>query len=79
MTQKGIIKAVTAQIINMLVNDVLNEYGTESFIGWLEDGEVFYNNGMIKEDVEKAMTLARQIADNLDTITCNYLNITEID
>lgn len=79
MTQKEIIKAVTEQIINMLENDIINEYGTESFIGWLENGEVFYNNGMNEKDVLKAMNLANKIADNIDNITCNYLNITEID
>lgn len=78
MTNKEIIKAVCNQIINMLENDVVNEYGVEGFVGWLEDGEVYRLNGMDEEDVEKAMELSRNIADNgLDNITWKYLNIFE--
>jgi hypothetical protein len=68
MTDKEIKKAVTEQIINMFDNNILNEYGTESFTGWLEDGDVFINNGMSEEDTEKAMEYARKVEGALDVI-----------
>lgn len=78
MTRKEIIKAVCEQIINMLENDVMHEYGVEGFVGWLEDGEVYRLNGMSVEEVDEAMILSRAIADNgLDNITWEYLNIFE--
>ena len=78
MTRKEIIKAVCEQIINMLENDVMHEYGVEGFVGWLEDGEVYRLNGMSVEEVDEAMILSRAIADNgLDNITWKYLNIFE--
>jgi len=32
---------VAEQIINMLQNNVMLDCGTEPFVGWCEDGEVF--------------------------------------
>ena len=32
---------VAEQIINMLQNNVMFDCGTEPFVGWCEDGEVF--------------------------------------
>lgn len=68
MTDNEIRKAVTEQLIGMLENNVLREYGTEPFRGWLEDGEVFSNNGMSEEDTKRAMEFADQISDAVDTI-----------
>ena len=68
MTDNEIRKAVTEQLIGMLENNILHECGTESFKGWLEDGDAFINNGMSEEDTERAMKFAEQIEDAVDTI-----------
>ena len=61
---------VAGQIINMLDNNVLRGYGGESFIGWLEDGDVFYNaECYTDEEIEEAMKLAREIAPKLDEVS----------
>jgi hypothetical protein len=71
MTNKEIRNAVTQQIINMLENDILNENGGESFVGWLEDGEVFRLNGMTEYEVAVAMSLAKSINDEVTTMVYN--------
>lgn len=72
---KDIVQAVTSQVINMWDNNVLCENGAESFIGWLEDGEVFANNGMTEEEVDKAMEMANEIAPLVDELTFKFLNV----
>ena len=57
--------AVAQQIINMLENDIINENGGESFLGWLADGEVFRLNGMSEEDTLRAVNLAKSIDDEV--------------
>lgn len=71
MTNKEIRNAVAQQIINMLENDILNENGGESFVGWLEDGEVFRLNGMTEYEVAVAMSLAKSINDEVTTMVYN--------
>lgn len=71
MTNKEIRNAVTQQIINLLENDILNENGGESFVGWLEDGEVFRLNGMTEYEVAVAMSLAKSINDEVTTMVYN--------
>ena len=71
MTNKEIRNAVTQQIINMLENDILSENGGESFVGWLEDGEVFRLNGMTEYEVAVAMSLAKSINDEVTTMVYN--------
>lgn len=71
MTNKEIRNAVTQQIINMLENDILNENGGESFVGWLEDGEVFRLNGMTEYEVAVAMSLAKSINDEVTSMVYN--------
>lgn len=68
MTKQEIKNAVTQQIINMLENDILNENGGESFVGWLEDGEVFRLNGMTEYEVAVAMNLAKYINDEVTSM-----------
>ena len=68
MTNKEIRNAVAQQIINMLENDILNENGGESFVGWLEDGEVFRLNGMTEYEVAVAMSLAKSINDEVTSM-----------
>ena len=71
MTNKEIRNAVTQQIINMLENDILSENGGESFVGWLEDGEVFRLNGMTEYEVAVAMSLAKSINDEVTSMVFN--------
>ena len=71
MTNKEIRNAVTQQIINMLENDILSENGGESFVGWLEDGEVFRLNGMTEYEVAVAMNLAKSINDEVTSMVFN--------
>lgn len=71
MTNKEIRNAVTQQIINMLENDILNENGGESFVGWLEDGEVFRLNGMTEYEVAVAMSLAKSINEEVTSMVYN--------
>ena len=53
--KKKIVKVVTEQVIAMLDNNVLNGYGTEGFMGWLEDGDVFANSDerLTEEEIEE--------------------------
>ena len=71
MTNKEIRNAVAQQIINMLENDILNENGGESFVGWLEDGEVFRLNGMTEYEVAVAMSLAKSINEEVTSMVYN--------
>ena len=66
------VKAVTGQLVNMLVNDILHNNGLEGFEGWCADGDVFENlNG---EYFDEAMRLVKEIAPLVDTLTYNHLN-----
>lgn len=68
MTNTEIRNAVAQQIINMLENDILNENGGESFVGWLGDGEVFRLHGMNEYDIAVAMNLAKSIDDEVTSM-----------
>lgn len=69
---KDQIKKVTQQIVNMLVNDIIEENRTESFIGWCADGEVFQNYyGNVDEG---AWSLAQEIADAVDELVYTKLD-----
>lgn len=68
MTDTEIKIAVAKQIINMLENDIIEENGGESFLGWLADGEVFRLNGMSEEDTLRAVNLAKSIDDEVTSI-----------
>lgn len=52
---------VAEQIINMLQNNVMLDCGTESFVGWCEDGEVFDWD----EDCIALMNKVAKIVDDL--------------
>lgn len=61
---------VAEQIVGMIENNILNECGMESFMGWLEDGDVFFNaDCYTDEEVEEATKFAREIADIVDTLS----------
>ena len=74
MTEKEIKLAVANQIQNMMYNDITCENGLESFECWCQDGEVFENEGMGKEDVDKCMALVRKVAPKVDDLLLNDLN-----
>ena len=64
---------VAEQIVGMLENNVINECGMESFIGWLEDGDAFYNTDYAEnytdEQIEEAIALAKEITPLIDEIS----------
>lgn len=53
---------VASQIINMLTEDILCESGTEPFVGWCEDGEVF-------DWDEDCIALMKKVADIVDSLS----------
>lgn len=67
-------KIVAGQLVAMLDNDVLNDHGVESFVGWCEDGDVFVNMGLNEQDADNCMALVRKIAPIVDDLVMNYLN-----
>lgn len=69
MTDKEIKKAVAEQLVGMIQNDVISECGTESFVGWVEDGDAFFNGGMEdEEDINKAMAMVSELNDAVTSI-----------
>ncbi len=69
---KVAVKEVTGQLVNMLVNNVLHDNGTEGFEGWCADGEVFEN--LHGDYFDEAMALVKQVAPIIDKLTYEYLN-----
>lgn len=68
-------KAVTEQIIVMLTNNILNEYGNEGFEGWCEDGVVFENTypNMSEDFYDECEELMRKVSPIIDDLTYNHL------
>lgn len=64
-------KMVAEQIIVMLYNNVISGQGYESLVGWLEDGDVFFNaeEGYSDSDIDEAMALVREISENMDAVS----------
>ena len=64
---------VAEQIIGMFGNNILRECGMESFMGWLEDGDAFYNTVYAEEytdeQIEEAIALAKEIAPMVDELS----------
>lgn len=75
MTQKEIILAVANQIQNMMYNDITCENGVQCFESWCENGEIFENEGMDKENAAECMKLVKRIAPLVDNLILNNLNI----
>lgn len=68
-------KAVSGQIVNMLINNIINDNGNETFEGWCEDGVVFetaYPNAT-KEFCEECEKLMKEVAPLVDKLTYNFL------
>lgn len=74
MTKEEIKRKVVGQLINMLDNDIMTGYGTGSFLGWLEDGEVFRLNGHSEEEVKELMEFAGKIAMQVDNLVWQIEN-----
>lgn len=68
MNKKEIKRAVVAQLINMFHNDIIEENGTEPFLGWLADGEVFELDGYNDEEVKELMAFAESISLEVDKL-----------
>ena len=68
MNKKEIKRAVVAEVINMLHNDIIEENGTEPFLGWLADGEVFELDGYNDEEVKELMAFAENISLEVDKL-----------
>lgn len=68
MTDNEIRKAVASELVAMIRNNLIGEFGPESFRGWLEDGDSFFNGGMTEEEVERAMALADRLDGVVDVI-----------
>ena len=64
---------VAEQIMNMLSNNVLGNAGMESFLGWLEDGDAYYNaancENYTDEQIAEAIKLSVEIADIVDELS----------
>lgn len=61
---------VAEQIIGMLENNVLSECGMESFMGWIEDGDVFFNADCYSdEEIAEATKLAKEITALVDELS----------
>lgn len=61
---------VAEQIAGMLENNIINECGMESFMGWLEDGDVWFNAGRYTDDeIVEATQLAKLIAAKVDDLS----------
>ena len=69
MTRKEINKAITEQIIGMWENNILQENGFESIVGWTEDGDVFINAGYTEEETEQIMEFVKRIQDRVDDLS----------
>lgn len=68
MDKTEIKKIVCEQIMNMWENNVLREYGGESIVGWLEDGDVFADDRS-DEEIDEIMAFVREIADLVDDLS----------
>ena len=68
-------KAISGQIVNMLVNNLINEYGNETFEGWCEDGAVFENAypNATKEFYVECVKLMKEVAPLVDKLTYDHL------
>ena len=61
-------KIVAEQVSNMIENNIVCDCGYESFIGWLENGDVFINDGYSEEETDEIMAYVREVADDIDAL-----------
>lgn len=74
METKDIKMAVCEALINMLYNNIICDYGNESFEGWCEDGAVFETShpNADRAFIEECEKLMKEIAPLIDKLTYNY-------
>lgn len=65
---------VAAQIHAMIENDILSGYGVESFVGWCDDGEVFFLNGIKGYLLQECIAIMNKVAPIVDNLVMNHLN-----
>ena len=66
-------KIIVAEIMNMWENDIILENGTESFIGWCEDGDIFADlEETHKEKYDEVIKLMNEVAPLVDKLTYDY-------
>lgn len=68
---------IVGQLINMLINDIMHDNGTEPFLGWLADGEVYDNLGYNEDEVKDIMAVAEKVADAVDNMVYQIETATE--
>lgn len=73
MARETIAKRVCNEVINMYLNDVINGYGTESFEGWCEDGDVFIDD-CDPQTMNECIVLMHKIAPFVDALTDKMVN-----
>ena len=68
-------KAISGQIINMLLNNIINENGNETFEGWCENGAIFENSypNANKDFIQKCEKLMKEGAPIVDKLTYDFL------
>lgn len=67
------IKIVVAEVMNMWQNDIIYENGTESFIGWCEDGDIFAELEETDKDVySDVINLMYEVAPFVNNLTYNH-------
>ncbi len=64
---------VAGQIMNMLGNNVIGNEDMESFLGWIEDGDAYYNAAnrelYTDEQIKEAIRLSVEIAYIVDELS----------
>ena len=78
MTDKEIEKVARVQVTNalasMLINDIIEDNGIESFKGWCEDGDIF--SEIKNEAVQKrCVEIMNEISDAVDNLTYQHLAV----
>lgn len=64
------IKDVIGQLANMLDNNFCQDYvGSEPFMGWLQNGEVWEEENLSEEEIQKRLEFAEKIAPIVDELS----------
>lgn len=66
--KRELLKIVVVTYIDMLRNNLLNDNGVESFKGWCEEGDIFYNS-LPQEDAKVCVEIMNKLARHIDTLT----------
>jgi hypothetical protein len=68
--RKQFIKDVIGQLANMLENNFCQDYvGSEPFMGWLQDGEVWEDENLTEEEIKERLDFAKKIAPIVDNLS----------